>query len=95
MHPKAQSELVKFLAKVSSCGIQVLIESHSDHILNALRIAVIDNVLSNKELSVLYFSEKIGESVIQISIDSDGRIEEWPDGFFDQMDKDFERLFGI
>ena len=95
LHPKAQSELAKFLAKVSSCGIQVLIESHSDHILNALRIAVIDNVLSNKQLSILYFSQKIGESVIQISIDSDGRIEEWPDGFFDQMDKDFERLFGI
>lgn len=95
LHPKAQSELAKFLAKVSSCGIQVLIESHSDHILNALRIAVLDNILSNEELSILYFSQKIGESVVQIPIHSDGKIEEWPDGFFDQMDKDFERLFGI
>lgn len=95
LHPKAQSELAKFLAKVSSCGVQVLIESHSDHILNALRIAVLDNILTNEELSILYFSQKIGESVIQIPIDSDGKIEEWPDGFFDQMDKDFERLFGI
>lgn len=95
LHPKAQSELAKFLAKVSNCGIQVLIESHSDHILNALRIAVLDNILSNEELSILYFSQKIGESVIQIPIYSDGKIEEWPDGFFDQMDKDFERLFGI
>ncbi|NEO55971.1 MAG: DUF3696 domain-containing protein [Okeania sp. SIO3B5] len=95
LHPKAQSELAKFLAKVSNCGVQVLIESHSDHILNALRIAVLDNILTNEELSILYFSQKIGESVIQIPIDSDGKIEEWPDGFFDQMDKDFERLFGI
>ncbi|NER07027.1 MAG: AAA family ATPase, partial [Okeania sp. SIO3C4] len=62
LHPKAQSELAKFLAKVSSCGIQVLIESHSDHILNALRIAVLDKILSNEELSILYFSQKIGES---------------------------------
>ena len=95
LHPKAQSELAKFLAKVSSCGVQVLIESHSDHILNALRIAVLDNVLSYEELSILYFSQKIGQSVVQIPIDSDGKIEQWPDGFFDQMDKDFERLFGI
>ncbi|MGD1715035.1 DUF3696 domain-containing protein, partial [Dapis sp. BLCC M172] len=95
LHPKAQSELAKFLAKVSNCGVQVLIESHSDHILNGLRIAVLDNILSNEELSILYFSQKIGESVIQIPIDSDAKIEEWPDGFFDQMDKDFERLFGI
>ena len=95
LHPKAQSELAKFLAKVSSCGIQILIESHSDHILNALRIAVLDKILSNEDLSILYFSQKIGQSVVQIPIHSDGKIEEWPDGFFDQMDKDFERLFGI
>lgn len=95
LHPKAQSELAKFLAKVSACGIQVLIESHSDHVLNALRIAVLDNILSNEELSILYFPQKIGQSVVQIPIHSDGKIEEWPDGFFDQLDKDFERLFGI
>ncbi|MGC9525672.1 MAG: DUF3696 domain-containing protein [Limnospira sp.] len=95
LHPKAQSELAKFLSKVSGCGIQVLIESHSDHILNALRIAVLDHILSNEELSILYFSQKIGESVIPIPVHPDGKIEEWPDGFFDQMDQDFERLFGI
>jgi predicted ATPase len=95
LHPKAQSELAKFLAKISACDIQVFIESHSDHILNALRIAVLDHILSNEELSILYFSQKIGQSVVQIPIHSDGKIEEWPDGFFDQMDKDFERLFGI
>lgn len=95
LHPKAQSELAKFLAKVSSCGIQILIESHSDHILNGLRIAVLDNILSHEDLSILFFSHKIGQSLVQIPIDSDGKIEEWPDGFFDQIDKDFERLFGI
>lgn len=95
LHPKAQSELAKFLAKVSSCGVQVLIKSHSDHILNGLRIAVLDKILSHEDLSILYFSQKIGESVVQIPVHSDGKIEEWPEGFFDQMDKDFERLFGI
>jgi predicted ATPase len=95
LHPKAQSELAKFLAKISACGIQVFIESHSDHILNALRIAVLDNILSREELSILYFSRNTEQSVVQIPLHSDGKIEEWPDGFFDQMDKDFERLFEI
>lgn len=81
LHPKAQSELAKFLAKVSSCGVQVLIESHSDHILNGLRIAVLDEILSHEDLSILYFSQKIGESVVQIPVHSDGKIEEWPEGF--------------
>jgi predicted ATPase len=95
LHPKAQSELAKFLAKISACGVQVFIESHSDHILNALRIAVLDKILSHEELSILYFSQNIDQSVIQIPLHPDGKIEEWPDGFFDQMDKDFERLFEI
>ncbi|NEQ68647.1 MAG: DUF3696 domain-containing protein [Symploca sp. SIO2D2] len=95
LHPKAQSRLAKFLAKVSSCGVQVFIESHSDHILNALRIAVLDKILNHENLKILYFQNKIDPPVVEIPVQPDGSIEEWPEGFFDQMDKDFERLFGI
>jgi len=35
LHPRAQSRITKFLAKVSQCGVQVFIETHSDHVLNA------------------------------------------------------------
>jgi len=54
LHPKAQSRLTHFLAKVSSCGVQVFIESHSDHILNALRIAVLDKIIDHENLNILY-----------------------------------------
>jgi predicted ATPase len=95
LHPRAQSELTKFLAKVSSCGVQVLVESHSDHILNGLRIAVLDKIIDSKDLSILYFQNDLENPVVQIPVQSDGGIEEWPDDFFDQTTKDFERLFGI
>lgn len=95
LHPKAQSRLIKFLVKVSQLGVQVFIESHSDHILNALRIAVLDQVISPQQANILYFPQEIGQLIVQIEIKENGRIEEWPDGFFDQMDKDFERLFGV
>lgn len=95
LHPKAQSRLAKFLAKVSSCGVQVFVESHSDHILNALRIAVLDGILNHEDLKILYFQQKTELPVVEIPVQPDGGIEEWPEGFFDQMDKDFERLFGI
>ena len=95
LHPRAQSELTKFLAKVSSCGVQVLVESHSDHILNGLRIAVLDKIIDSEDLSILYFQNNLDNPVVQISVQSDGGIEEWPDDFFDQTTKDFERLFGI
>ncbi|NET59905.1 MAG: DUF3696 domain-containing protein [Symploca sp. SIO2E6] len=95
LHPKSQSRLAQFLAKVSSCGVQVLIESHSDHILNALRIAVLDKILNHEDLKILYFQHQAESPVVEITVQPDGSIEEWPEGFFDQMDKDFERLFGI
>ncbi|BAZ33326.1 hypothetical protein NIES4074_58360 [Cylindrospermum sp. NIES-4074] len=95
LHPKAQSRLAKFLAQVSSCGVQVFIESHSDHILNALRIAVLDDIITSEDLSILYFQQNPEQPVVQIPVQPNGAIEEWPEGFFDQMDKDFSRLFGI
>ncbi len=96
LHPKAQSRLTQFLAKVSRCGVQVFIESHSDHILNALRIAVLDKIVTPKDLSILYFQPSEQQPVaVQIPVQTNGGIEEWPEGFFDQMDKDFDRLFGV
>jgi len=95
LHPKAQSRLTRFLAKVSSCGVQVFIESHSDHILNALRIAVLDKIIAHENLHILYLQLDSEQPIVQIPVQPNGGIEEWPKGFFDQMDKDFERLFGI
>lgn len=95
LHPRAQSRLARFLAKVSSCGVQVFIESHSDQILNALRIAVLDKIITPEDLSILYFQQNAVQPVVQIAVQPNGGIEEWPEGFFDQTDKDFERLFGI
>jgi len=95
LHPRAQSELTKFLAKVSSCGVQVLVESHSDHILNGLRIAVLDKIISSEDLSVLYFQNDLENPVVKIPVLPNGGIEEWPDDFFDQTNKDFDKLFGI
>ncbi|MBD2667355.1 hypothetical protein B6N60_04592 [Richelia sinica FACHB-800] len=95
IHPKAQSRLAQFLARVSSCGVQVFIESHSDHILNALRIAVLDTIVTPQDLSILYLQQNSEQPVVQIPVQPNGGIEEWPEGFFDQMDKDFSRLFGM
>ncbi|MEZ4864091.1 MAG: DUF3696 domain-containing protein [Caldilineaceae bacterium] len=95
LHPSAQSKLTKFLAKVSATGVQVFIESHSDHVLNALRIAVLDNIVHHSDLSVLYFTRSHDQSVEQIAVKADGAIEYWPTGFFDQTDEDYERLFGL
>jgi predicted ATPase len=95
LHPKAQSRIAQFLAQVSSCGVQVFIESHSDHILNGFQIAVLDKIITEDEMNVLYFQRDEQEPVIQIPIQKSGRIDVWPEGFFDQSNKDLERIFGM
>lgn len=95
LHPYAQSQLAKFLARVSATGVQVFVESHSDHVLNALRVSVLDNIIKHTDLNVLYFDRNDSQTIAQIPVNEDGSIEYWPIGFFDQTDKDFERLFGI
>jgi predicted ATPase len=40
LHPKGQSKMGELLAMAASCGVQVVIETHSDHVLNGIRRAV-------------------------------------------------------
>jgi len=89
LHPKAQSNLVQFLSLVASTGVQVFIESHSEHILNSIIVASLDkNIsISNKDISTLYFLENSDQPFIQLNIESDGSINNWPEGFFDQQDR--------
>ena len=97
LHPRAQNQLVKFLARVAACGVQVFIESHSEHVLNALRIIAADTAfeLNNTDLSVLYFQDNDKQPFVHIPIKANGKIENWPDGFFDQTDKDLDTLLSF
>lgn len=97
LHPSAQSRLTHFLCKVAATGVQVFIESHSEHILNGLRVAAVkeDVPVKHSDIHVLYFQKQPEQPVVQIPINPDGGIDQWPDGFFDQTDKDFKILFGF
>ena len=95
LHPYAQSVIAKFLTLVSLKDVQVIVESHSEHILNGLRIPVFEGIIKKEDLNVLYFdrSEKSQFSVIEL--DTEGGIRNWPKDFFDQSTKDFNHLLGL
>jgi predicted ATPase len=95
LHPRAQSRLSEFFTKVASCGIQVFIESHSEHILNGLRIGALNPGINinNNDLTIHYFNESfISEKLI---INEKGKIENWPYGFFDQQEIDLSTIFKL
>lgn len=95
LHSKAQAKLTEFLVKVANTGVQVILESHSEHILNGLRIAAKKKDVPANRLNVLYFKNDIEEPCLRLPIDQNGDIDLWPDGFFDQYDEDLQTLLGF
>lgn len=95
LHPKAQSLLGKFLAWITKGGAQVFVETHSEHIFNAPRVLVVQEALDNKDIAVLYFGKRESANHENIEILKDGRVDHWPDGFFDQMEKDNEIILQL
>lgn len=97
LHPKGQAKMGELLALAASCGVQVVIETHSDHVLNGIRLAVHGGKLDPKDVQLHYFErkEKDGQAyteVVSPHIDRNGRIDQWPDGFFDEWDKSLDAL---
>jgi predicted ATPase len=93
LHPKAQSRITEFFTKVASCGVQVFIESHSEHILNGLRVCALnpDIGISTKDISIHYFNESFIPE--RLEMDEKAKIQNWPSGFFDQQENDLAEIF--
>jgi len=96
LHPKGQVRIGELMAIAASSGIQVVVESHSDHILNGIRLAVYNQKISPDKVMLHYFTRKEVDqgktSVVTPKIDQNGRIDRWPDGFFDVWDNCLETL---
>lgn len=89
LHPFAQTAIARFLSKIASSGVNVILETHSDYIVDGLRISITsseDNTLAGEECVLVSVGSGVGGSkdVRQITIRSDGKPSEWPPGFFDQ-----------
>ena len=100
LHPAGQAAMGRFLAEVASAGVQVILETHSDHVLNGVRRAVKQSILNAEDAALHFFAprpltEREGIAQVQSPLlDGDGNIDTWPDGFFDQFDKDTNYFAG-
>lgn len=95
LHPSAQSMITKFLCLVANCGVQVFVETHSEHILNALRVMVVQKNVKPQEINVMYFDSGLDNYFESITIEENGKLDHWPVNFFDQAEKDLNVLLGI
>jgi len=91
LHPRAQSAMGDFLGRVAASGVQVFIETHSDHILNGIRRAVIAEMhpLSREDVIINHLRIAEGELVNEeIRITETGSLSARPTEFFDQTEID-------
>ncbi|SBW28659.1 hypothetical protein FDG2_5826 [Candidatus Protofrankia californiensis] len=93
LHPAGQSRLGRFLGRVAGSGAQVVVETHSDHVINGIRLAVADDrVLDRGEVVVHFFGDGEDGAPVAIELTGRGGLTMWPKGFFDQIEEDLGRL---
>lgn len=98
LHPSAQSKIGRFLSMVAQSGVNVIVETHSDHVINGIQIASAKKEIDNNSVVINFFSqtEDNPQPMIEnISINEKGELSKWPRGFFDQTQIDFAELFKI
>jgi predicted ATPase len=93
LHPAGQSRLGRFLARVAAAGAQVIVETHSDHVINGIRLAVVeDGLLPPEDVLFQFFGTSPGGQPTSIEVKPSGALASWPPGFFDQMERDLGEL---
>ena len=90
LHPAAQSAMGKFLAMVANAGVKVVIETHSNHIIDGIQIFAAQNkmplwsvIINNFEI----MQDKV--NVSSIKYNEQYAYTKWPKGFMDQTSKDY------
>ena len=97
LHPQGQMKIAELICCAVRDGVQVIVETHSDHFLHGIRVAVHQGIVPFDMVQFHYFERENVEGQIQArvvspNLDKDGRLDRWPEGFFDQIDKALEVL---
>ncbi len=90
LHPWAQAGLADVLIDaVQRRGVQIILESHSEHLLRRLQRRIAEEEIPAEELALYFCRREAGASKAEaLRLDPYGFIENWPEGFFgDQMEE--------
>jgi len=96
LHPSAQSKIGRFLSMVANAGINVIIETHSDHVINGIQIAAAKEEINPDLVTINFFSQDDNSTqpkIESIEVGQKGELSHWPKGFFDQTQIDLAVLF--
>jgi predicted ATPase len=97
LHPAGQSLVARLIAIAAQNGVQVIIETHSDHFLNGIRISIKNSYIDSTNVCAFFLYRDMEDSehaakIEEVRIDPTGRIDYWPSGFFDEWEKSLDAL---
>ena len=97
LHPAGQVAVGRLLGLTAANGVQLIIETHSDHVLNGIRLTVKEKKLPASEVKLHFFTRSAsGRSSFESpALDQEGRLSYWPLGFFDQWENSLDQLLEL
>jgi predicted ATPase len=99
LHPKGQSNIGYFLGKVADSCVKVILETHSEHVVNGVRRATLSSEnLKPSDANIYFFNGFDDKSKIiaeLIGIEYEGSLNKFPRDFFDQVNQDMREIINL
>ncbi len=87
LHPAVQSRLADFLIALSGMGRQLIVETHSEHLVNRLRLHIARGGMKKDDARVFFLCLEDGVTQAkEVEVDERGMMGTWPAGFFDESE---------
>ena len=100
LHPAAQTKVGELIARSAATGnSQIVVETHSEHIIFGIQIAVKEKIIAAAKTKFLFFDREkdedgnITSKIENPILDDNAYFDDWPEGyFFDETEKSIYRL---
>lgn len=92
LHPSGQAQIGVFLAAMAAAGVQVLLETHSDHVLNGIRRTIAESKALQSDRAIIHYFDANKPDPEALLFNETGGVSDWPKGFFDQYQIDVAAL---
>ena len=106
LHPRGQAEIGKLIARAVAAGAQIFVETHSDHVINGIRVAVKNGIVDPRDVKIAFFRRAAHDvygntvaptteyysEVETIKIDANGSLSNYPVDFMDEWNNQLMEL---
>ena len=98
LHPRAQAALGSLFCRIASSGRRLIVETHSDHLLDRVRMDVRDGIagLKPEEVSILFFERRgLDVHIRSLKLDEHGNVLDQPEGYRRFFMEETQRSLGL